>query len=74
MSKPPSDKTMLLSARRELRRCQEDLARLRLTAEQYRVRATKAEQEAAEWKERFDSLLRVKISPPPAAANPIKEE
>lgn len=49
---------MLASSRRELNKCREDLARLKITAEQYRVRATKAEQEVAEWKQRFDALLK----------------
>lgn len=63
MSKAPSEKTMLASARRELNLCREDLARTKRTADEYRVRATKAEQEVKEWKERFDLLLRKEGDP-----------
>lgn len=35
----------------------QDVAHFRGIADIYRARATKAEQEAAEWKRRFDALL-----------------
>lgn len=58
MSKAPSDATKL----RELKRQYAALSVQYLTAsrerDQYRARATKAEQEAAEWRSRFDVLLR----------------
>jgi uncharacterized NAD(P)/FAD-binding protein YdhS len=62
MSKAPSAETQLRSVRRVLRQCQEDLIRTKQTAEGYRARSTKAEQEVAEWKQRFDAML--KIVPP----------
>lgn len=58
MSKAPSEKTMLIRAKQELRRSREDILKLKGIAEQYRVRASEAEQDAKEWKERFDILLR----------------
>lgn len=58
MSKLPSEATQIRTLRRELREI--DSARLHALqeAKEYRVRATKAEQECAEWKARFDLLLR----------------
>lgn len=57
MSKPPSDKTVIANLRRSLR---EETARTQSAIterEAYRARATRAEQEVAEWKARFDKLL-----------------
>lgn len=53
----PSDKTMLANLRRELKRARKDLSERSLACDQYRRRATQAEQELAEWKKRFDALL-----------------
>lgn len=58
MSKPPSDATMLRTVKAELARTEKERVALRTQRDEYRVRATKAEQEVAEWKARFDILLR----------------
>lgn len=58
MGKPPSIETQLKTARADLRRMDIELARANQQASAYRERATKAEQAVAEWKERFDILLR----------------
>lgn len=57
MSRVPSDATMLRNARREIRDLEKHLAGTVKDRETYRIRATKAEQECAEWKRRFDLLL-----------------
>lgn len=57
MSKPPSDATLLRTARSDMRQLSSDLARAQNEANNWRIRATKAEQEAAEWRKRFDALL-----------------
>jgi len=57
MSKPPSDKTLLRSAIADARRYYDELLKIRGELAQFRARATKAEQECAEWKARFDKLL-----------------
>lgn len=57
MSRAPSDATMLRSARKEIRDLERQIAGTIKDREAYRVRATKAEQECAEWKRRFDLLL-----------------
>ncbi len=58
MSKPPSEATQLRYAKKDLAELKIALGRQQQLTEGYRVRATKAEQEAAEWKARFDALLR----------------
>lgn len=57
MGKEQSPQTEIRNLRREVRRLRDDLAREKTTAEAYRRRATIAEQDAAEWRRRFDSLL-----------------
>lgn len=57
MSRAPSEKTMLVSARREIARLRAELKSARDMSQLYRTRATQAEQELAEWKARFDKLL-----------------
>lgn len=57
MSRKPSEKTQLANARREINRLGNDLAMWQRESSRYRTRATQAEQEAAEWKVRFDKLL-----------------
>ena len=57
MSRPPSDATALRKTRALLKR---ETAAHALTLkhyEIYRMRATRAEQEIAQWKTRFDALL-----------------
>lgn len=53
----PSPATELRQLKRAFKEVGLALVSAKATAEQYRVRATKAEQEAKEWKQRFDTLL-----------------
>jgi len=55
--KEPSDKTKLRTMRLERDRARSEWTELKRSHDAYRARATKAEQEAAEWKARFDRLL-----------------
>ena len=57
MSKAPSAETQLRSAKKELKRVVDERNAAIAQREVYRARATKAEQEVAEWKRRFDTLL-----------------
>lgn len=57
MPREPSDKTKLARVRRQLTDRQQELNEARIDCSLYRSRATKAEQEVAEWKQRFDKLL-----------------
>lgn len=57
MSRVPADKTALKTARRVNKGLLIELARANATSAEYRIRATKAETEAADWKKRFDTLL-----------------
>lgn len=57
MSKAPSEKTQLATARREIKRLEAELRETRDNLTQYRGRATSAEQAVVEWKKRFDQLL-----------------
>lgn len=57
MSRPQSDATQITSLRRQLREAERDMRTVESQRDVYRTRATKAEQEAAEWKARFDILL-----------------
>lgn len=71
MPKKPSDATQLRTVRRNLADVNGRLALANASVEQWRGRATKAEQEVAEWKRRFDDLLRLRpgvqavLVPPP---------
>lgn len=57
MAKKPSAETQLRVLKRDLEAASRSAAKFAAAAETYRVRATKAEQDAAEWKRRFDMLL-----------------
>jgi hypothetical protein len=57
MAKAPSVETQLRTARADIRRLTFELARANQQATAYRTRATQAEQDAAQWKQRFDILL-----------------
>lgn len=57
MSKAPSVETQLRTERRENSELRKQLSAARFEVTNYRTRATKAEQEAAEWKRRFDVLI-----------------
>lgn len=78
MSRKPSPETQLRSARTELKQALADRARALTMCQDFRTRATKAEQECAEWKARFDLLLKrtpeqqmtVTGLPPPIFAPP----
>ena len=58
MSKAPSDATQLRNVKAELRRIILALRETEKLRKGYSERATKYEQECAEWKARFDILLR----------------
>ena len=58
MSKVPSDATLLRAAKRDIATLTIALDLARKGCTEYRTRASKAEQECAEWKARFDLLLR----------------
>ena len=58
MSRPPSTETLLRRAKNDMRMLKADLSRAESGLAIQRGRATKAEQECAEWKARFDLLLR----------------
>ncbi len=53
----PSAETELRTVRRELKLCKAERTKDVTLMQQYRARATKAEQELATWKQRFDRLL-----------------
>jgi len=57
MSRAPSEATKIRNLTRMLRNREVELQAVKQQREAYRLRATKAEQEAAEWKRRFDILL-----------------
>ena len=59
MSKAPSVETQLRTAKRDLRYLRKEHQALRDTINTYRTRATHGEQAAAEWKQRFDALLKI---------------
>jgi FtsZ-binding cell division protein ZapB len=58
MGRVASDATLLRAARAELKRERSAYENIAAQRDAYRARATKAEQELAEWKARFDILLR----------------
>ena len=58
MGKIASDATLLRKIKTEQNLLKDTLAAMRVERDTFRVRATKAEQETAEWKARFDILLR----------------
>tara|TARA_R110000868_G_C10495398_1_gene730601 strand:+ start:334 stop:528 length:195 start_codon:yes stop_codon:yes gene_type:complete len=58
MGRIASDATLLRSAKAELALVNKRFSEATLQRDSYRTRASKAELEAAEWKARFDILLR----------------
>lgn len=57
MSKKPSDATLLRHSKRVVKDLERRLEAALSDREAYRSRATKAEQDAADWRRRFDILL-----------------
>lgn len=57
MGRIASPETQLRQARSILREVQAELSIVRSSRDEHRARATKAEQEVAEWRKRFDLLL-----------------
>ncbi|MBA8886104.1 putative transcriptional regulator [Dokdonella fugitiva] len=57
MSRTPSAETQLRNLKRHASDIEKRLAESLRASGAYRARATKAEQEAAEWRRRFDELL-----------------
>lgn len=70
----PSVETELRNTKSLLRRLQEDHARLKGTAEHYHARALKAEAAVAEWKQRFDALLKIVPASSPMNLHQPKEK
>ena len=64
MSRPPNPATELRNLRRMLRDAHKTASTETIRANHYRERATKAEQECAEWRRRFDALLFERNSKP----------
>jgi hypothetical protein len=62
MSRQPSDKTALATERRERKRIAQEHGDLLRQLAAYRGRASKAEGELAEWKARFDQLLKLSVA------------
>lgn len=58
MAKAQSEATQIRALKRELKNLQSTFTTVCILRDEYRARATKAEQEAAQWRERFDLLLR----------------
>ena len=58
MGRIASDATLLRNVKSELSKMQTKCAEWRASSDAFCIRATKAEQESAEWKARFDILLR----------------
>jgi predicted nucleic acid-binding Zn-ribbon protein len=59
MSKLPSAETQLRTVKSNLNDALKELKQTGIAVEHYRARSTKAEQEVAEWKRRFDALLKI---------------
>jgi FtsZ-binding cell division protein ZapB len=57
MSKLPSDATQLRNLKADIKKLAEAHQVLHDVKENFRIRATKAEHECAEWKNRFDVLV-----------------
>ena len=58
MSKSPSLETQVKNLRRELKHAKAKISLLDGQIDSYRLYLAKAEQETAEWRRRFDSLLK----------------
>lgn len=61
VGRQPSDKTLLANERRVVKQLREELRHANDQRFNYQQRATKAEQELADWKRRFDELLRLRV-------------
>lgn len=68
MSKAPSEKTQIRTLKRQLKDANAIAAEARMQARIAEGRLTKAQQECAEWKRRFDSLLAAGFKEPATAA------
>lgn len=58
MSRKPSEATQLATLKREHRKLSEELRFVQLDRNEIRDKLLTAQREAAEWKERFDTLLK----------------
>lgn len=67
MPKKPSDATLVRQLRSKVRILEQQLVAARDQTSQYRARATQAETAAADWRTRFDILLR--RDPQPGSAS-----
>ncbi len=57
MAKKPSEATQIRTLKHDMKRVTKNRDDIQKLCAEYRSRATKAEQECAEWKARFDALL-----------------
>jgi hypothetical protein len=67
MSRPPSAETQLRHLKRDHTKVTTDLADALTRCSEYRQRASKAEKEAAEWRQRFDLMLAFNFKVPPSS-------
>ncbi|MCR4297529.1 MAG: hypothetical protein NUV75_02065 [Gallionella sp.] len=58
MSKLPSEATQLRRLKSDHKLLKKEFYQVRVDRDAYRARATRMEQEVAQWRERFDILLR----------------
>jgi phage shock protein A len=65
MPRAPSEATQLRTTKALIKGLERELHQARQACADYRARATKAEQDVAEWKARFDQLLKVDGRPKP---------
>lgn len=63
MSRPPSTETQLKNAQRTVRSLSREVIAMRSERDAYCRRAARAEQAIAEWKKRFDALLKLMGEP-----------
>lgn len=63
MSKAPSEATQLRQAKARIKHLEKQFVAIKDQSDGYRMRATKAEQEAKDWRTRFDILLRREPTP-----------
>lgn len=80
MSKPASDRTQLANLKRLYKAQIKELSEAQRLLRDYWARATKAEQECAAWRGRFDALLfqraaaTVSASDPPPSPTPPRTD
>lgn len=75
MGKAPSIETQLRTAKSRIKELERSLSEAEKQRLAYRTRATQAEQESAQWKQRFDILLLItKDGPKATPKDGVKED